>query len=66
MATNECACGYPGDPRHECRCTPARIQRYRARMMLGRRLSEDRCLIELWPGDKRRPYTPFGVSQRHL
>jgi magnesium chelatase family protein len=29
---NECACGYLGDSRHECRCTPAQIQRYRARI----------------------------------
>ncbi len=31
-AMNPCACGYLGDPRHECRCTPAQIQRYRARL----------------------------------
>jgi magnesium chelatase family protein len=31
-AMNPCACGYHGDPRHECRCTPAQVQRYRARI----------------------------------
>ena len=31
-AMNPCACGYLGDPRHECRCSPAQIQRYRARI----------------------------------
>ena len=31
-AMNPCGCGYLGDPRHECRCTPAQIQRYRARI----------------------------------
>jgi magnesium chelatase family protein len=31
-AMNPCACGYLGDSRHECRCTPAQIQRYRARI----------------------------------
>jgi magnesium chelatase family protein len=31
-AMNPCACGYLGDPRHECRCTPAQVQRYRARI----------------------------------
>jgi len=31
-AMNPCSCGYLGDPRHECRCTPAQIQRYRARI----------------------------------
>ena len=31
-AMNPCPCGYLGDPRHECRCAPAQIQRYRARI----------------------------------
>lgn len=31
-AMNPCPCGYLGDPRHECRCTPSQVQRYRARI----------------------------------
>ncbi|WP_043583680.1 YifB family Mg chelatase-like AAA ATPase [Geminisphaera colitermitum] len=31
-AMNPCPCGYLGDPKHECRCTPTQIQRYRARI----------------------------------
>jgi magnesium chelatase family protein len=31
-AMNPCPCGYLGDPRHECRCSPAQVQRYRARI----------------------------------
>jgi magnesium chelatase family protein len=31
-AMNPCGCGYLGDPRHECRCSPAQVQRYRARI----------------------------------
>ena len=31
-AMNPCPCGYLGDARHECRCSPAQIQRYRARI----------------------------------
>jgi magnesium chelatase family protein len=31
-AMNPCPCGYLGDPRHECRCTPTIIQRYRSRI----------------------------------
>jgi magnesium chelatase family protein len=31
-AMNPCPCGYLGDTRHECRCSPAQIQRYRARI----------------------------------
>jgi magnesium chelatase family protein len=29
---NPCPCGYLGDAKHECRCSPAQIQRYRARI----------------------------------
>ena len=29
---NPCKCGYLGDPRHKCRCTPQQIQNYRARV----------------------------------
>jgi len=31
-AMNPCPCGYLGDPKHECRCSPAQIQRYRSRI----------------------------------
>ncbi|MFM1746374.1 MAG: hypothetical protein RLZZ188_40 [Verrucomicrobiota bacterium] len=31
-ALNPCPCGYLGDARHQCRCTPAQIQRYRGRV----------------------------------
>lgn len=31
-AMNPCPCGYLTDPRHECRCTPGEVQRYRARI----------------------------------
>ncbi|HTQ31855.1 MAG TPA: YifB family Mg chelatase-like AAA ATPase, partial [Opitutaceae bacterium] len=31
-AMNPCQCGYLGDPRHSCRCTPVQIQHYRARI----------------------------------
>jgi len=29
---NPCPCGYLGDPRHECICSPGEIQRYRMRV----------------------------------
>ena len=29
---NPCPCGFLGDPKHECRCSPSQIQRYRARI----------------------------------
>ncbi|BDU18870.1 YifB family Mg chelatase-like AAA ATPase [Dyella sp. GSA-30] len=31
-AMNPCPCGYAGDPRQRCRCTPDQIQRYRNRV----------------------------------
>ena len=31
-AMNPCPCGYAGDPRQRCRCTPDQIQRYRGRV----------------------------------
>lgn len=31
-AMNPCPCGYLGDAKHECRCSPSQIQRYRARV----------------------------------
>jgi magnesium chelatase family protein len=31
-AMNPCPCGYAGDPRSRCRCTPDQIARYRARI----------------------------------
>jgi len=31
-AMNPCPCGFLGDPKHDCRCTPAQIQRYRTRV----------------------------------
>ena len=31
-AMNPCKCGFYGDPRHECRCTPKQIQNYMAKI----------------------------------
>ncbi len=31
-AMNPCPCGYLGDSRQECRCSPARVERYRQRV----------------------------------
>lgn len=31
-AMNPCPCGYLGDPKHECRCTPTQVQRYRSKI----------------------------------
>jgi magnesium chelatase family protein len=32
IAFNPCPCGYLGDARHECRCTPSQVQRYESRL----------------------------------
>jgi len=31
-AMNPCACGFYGDPKRECRCSPAQIEKYRQRI----------------------------------
>jgi magnesium chelatase family protein len=31
-AMNPCPCGHLGDPRHDCRCTPPLVDRYRGRV----------------------------------
>jgi magnesium chelatase family protein len=31
-AMNPCPCGYLGDPRHQCTCTPGQIHRYRRKV----------------------------------
>ncbi len=31
-AMNPCPCGYLSDPKHECKCTPKQIQRYRSKI----------------------------------
>jgi magnesium chelatase family protein len=31
-ASNPCPCGFLGDPRRECRCTPPEVHRYRGRL----------------------------------
>lgn len=31
-ASNPCPCGYLGDPRGRCRCTPSQVERYRSRL----------------------------------
>ncbi len=32
MATQPCPCGYFGDPKRECRCSPIQVERYRDRI----------------------------------
>ena len=32
MATQRCACGYFGDPKRECRCSPKQVENYRNRI----------------------------------
>ena len=45
-AMNPCPCGYSGDPRHPCTCTPQQIQRYRGRIS-GPIMDRIDCHIEV-------------------
>ena len=32
MATHPCPCGYYGDPKRDCRCSPGQVESYRDRI----------------------------------
>ena len=52
-AMNPCPCGYLGDPRRPCRCTPMQIDRYAGRLSgpLRDRIDLTVDVVARWPAD---------------
>jgi len=57
-AMNPCPCGYAGDPRERCRCTPDQVQRYRGRVS-GPLLDR----IDLCVDVPRQPLSELGAAR---
>ena len=57
-AMNPCPCGYAGDPRERCRCTPDQVQRYRGRVS-GPLLDR----IDLCVDVPRQPLSELGATR---
>ncbi len=56
-ATNPCPCGHLGDPRHDCRCRPDQVERYRGRLS-GPLLDRIDLQVELEPVEPARLLGP--------
>ena len=59
-AANPCACGFAGDPRRPCECTPLTRQRYRARLSgpIRDRIDLQVLVPRPAPGELLRPAVP--------
>lgn len=57
-AMNPCPCGYAGDPRQRCQCTPDQIQRYRTRIS-GPLLDRIDMCVDM----PRQPLTELGAKR---
>jgi magnesium chelatase family protein len=65
-AANPCPCGFYGDPKRSCSCTPARISRYTGRVG-GPLMDRIKIIVDVWRSDPAHVLnTGKGTSSAHL
>ncbi|MCL1847450.1 MAG: YifB family Mg chelatase-like AAA ATPase [Coriobacteriia bacterium] len=65
-ASNPCPCGYYGDPKRSCSCTPAQISRYQGRVG-GPLMDRIDIIVDVWRSDAAHVLdTGLGTSSARL
>ena len=70
---NPCPCGFHGDPRRQCRCTPQQVEKYRERVVQGResqraRFGEDSkvCINARMSSQQARKFCALSTDAENL
>ncbi|MDR1422037.1 MAG: YifB family Mg chelatase-like AAA ATPase [Coriobacteriales bacterium] len=65
-AANPCPCGYYGDPKRSCRCTPGQISQYQGKIG-GPLMDRINLIVDVWRSDPAQVLdTGTGTSSAHL